>query len=143
MINILIRAAKSEDLKIISDYMKEYELDTKDIKIEQFVVAEVLKNLAGFARIKKYQNIYEIASVGVVKEYRNLGIAREMIEYLITNCPSEKIWIVTKIPEYFSKLGFEKTDLAPTELVTKSNQVCSYYGKDKASTCFMFFRKVD
>ena len=141
MLNISIKKAKQEDIEKILPYLGKYTLDCENIVEEQFVIATVDENLAGFGRIKRYKSLCELSSIGVIEEYRTKGVGKKIIQYLITRFPANEIWLVTKIPEYFRKFGFYESKTPPDEIIKKSERVCSSVFRSTEGMCFMVLKK--
>ncbi|XQW84831.1 argininosuccinate lyase [Thalassotalea piscium] len=87
--------------------------------IQNFVVAEIDGNVVGCASLYIYQTgLAEIRSVVIDKTAHNQGQGQALVQYLLGfahQIELEKIIVLTYIPEYFSKLGFnliEKSSLA-------------------------------
>jgi N-acetylglutamate synthase-like GNAT family acetyltransferase len=103
------------------------QLDNRELKMNDFLIALVESSiLAGFGRIRKYTNVAEVCSVGVFEKYRNNGIGKSIIQQLIYNFTiiqknTLPIYVVTIIPKYFEKLGFEivKEASYPKEIYDK------------------------
>jgi len=137
MSEIILRQANDSDLEKILHYINTFSLDGEDISPEQFVVAEIDSKLAGFGRIKSYKNIHELASIGVIKEYRNLGVGSKIVNRIIEIFPENIVWLTTKNPDYFKKLGFVESNTPPKEIAEKCNRICS----DTTDSRFMFLNK--
>lgn len=141
MEKFLLREAKQEDIRKIIPYIAEYSLDAENLDPEQFVVAEIDGNLAGFGRIKTYGDLHELASIGVVTEYRKNGVGEKLVKHLIEICPTEDVWITTKVADYFRRFGFQEVETIPHELVQKTKRVCESVCGSEEGTCYMCFRK--
>ncbi|OGI02200.1 MAG: hypothetical protein A2104_02205 [Candidatus Melainabacteria bacterium GWF2_32_7] len=141
MDNLILKKAQQSDIRKIAPYLAEFKLDTENVSAEQFVIAEINGNLAGFGRIKPYENIYELSSIGVVPEYRKKGVGESLIKHLIKTCPANEVWISTKIVEYFRKLGFEEVDNVPEEIKQKTLRVCKNFYESVTDSYYMVFKK--
>ena len=141
MDNLILRKAQQSDIRKIAPYLAEFKLDTENVSAEQFVIAEINGNLAGFGRIKPYENIYELSSIGVVPEYRKKGVGESLIKHLIETCPANEVWISTKIVEYFRKIGFEEVDNVPEEIKQKTLRVCRNFYESVTDSYYMVFKK--
>lgn len=141
MANIFLRRAEQKDISKIAPYLIEFKLDTENISVEQFIIAEIEGELAGFGRIKPYENLYELSSVGVLFEYRNKGIGEKLIKHLIDVCPSQNIWIATKIADYFKKFGFQEADEIPDEIIQKSQRLCLSVSGSIEGMSYMLLKK--
>lgn len=141
MENIYIEKASPQDMEKILFYLEEYNLDWENPSFEQFIIARIDKNLAGFGRIKPYKSLYELGSIGVIEEYRGKGIGEKIITQLIKTCNANEIWLVTKIPDYFKKFGFFESLTPPDEIIQKSKRVCSNVCLSTEGICFMVLEK--
>ncbi len=135
--NFEIKNATSLDLQKILPYLMEFRLDNHDIQTKKFYIARVKTNLAGFGRIKTYGKVNEICSVGVLKEYRNIGLGKAIVKHLINKSHAKELWVVTKIPGYFEQFGFEISRNPPDELVGKTKNICNYYFADESTVNYM------
>lgn len=139
--NVTLRNGRIEDLEKILIYLIEFGLDRENIEAEQFLVAEVNGNMAGFGRIKQYKEIFELSSVGVIHEYRKNGIGKVIVEKLIENFPTNDVWITTKIPEYFAQFGFQEIETPPDELKCKTERICARVCGSIENSKFMLYKK--
>ena len=119
-----IRPAISDDMPFIKKCIEKFRLDDEDLDCRQFVAALDGKEIVGFGRIRPHKEVYELGCVGVVEERRNQGIGKMVIEYLINNFPTGKVYITTDLIEYFERFGFKKIEPGPKELVEKLQRVC-------------------
>lgn len=115
---IIINKASLEDFSIITNYIKLFELDNRELYYNQFVVAKKNQSVIGFGRIRKHNGCDEFCSLGVVEEYRKHGIAKLLIEERI-KLATQPIYMCTIIPNYFEKLGFVVTKEYPIEMSNK------------------------
>jgi N-acetylglutamate synthase-like GNAT family acetyltransferase len=139
-----VRPSTPADMPFIKKCIEKFRLDDEDLDYRQFTVAIENKEIVGFGRIRPHrspkpalectyrgsgarsqeQEIYELGCVGVVEERRNQGIGKMIIEYLIKNFPTNKVYITTDLPEYFERFGFKKIEHGPKDLVEKLHRVC-------------------
>lgn len=132
-----IRKAFSEDVGKVKPYMEKFNLDIENLNSIQLYIAEIECKLVGFGRCKNYEKIYEIASVGVLEDFRGKGIGKALVNYIIENIPSEEIWITTIIPEFFIKFNFEVCKNPPEEIQQKVSRLCSKFNRHIYSNVFM------
>ena len=92
-------------------------LDMSNLDRKQFIIRVVSKEIVGFIRIKEYGKIKELATLGVPRKFRKSGIGKSLIQYSQTLAPS--FYLVTVIPEYFTKFGFKMVVNIPKELKAK------------------------
>ena len=159
---VFIRQAKESDIEKIKPYIDEYGLDNEDLDYRQFYIAEIKTDyeqtsvlnkksfmttsnktieLAGFGRIKQYDKIYELATIGVIEIFRKKGIGQKIIEKLINIAPSKEIWITTLIPEYFEQFGFVEDNNIPDEILLKCQRVCGKMNKTTQNSRYMCLKK--
>ncbi len=136
-----IRSASPDDMPFIKECIEKFRLDDEDLDYHQFIAAMDGEEIAGFGRIRPHNDVYELASVGVVENKRSQGIGRMIIEYLINHFPSDEVYITTDIPEYFERLGFRKIAPGPKELVAKLKRVCKSQCREDAAV--MVYKKCE
>ncbi len=107
--------ANQSHLDEIMNIIKILTLDSLLIHEHQFCVAVVENKVIGIGRVKTINGIKELCTLGVLDEYRNKGIGTDMVNFLKLKCHSP-IYLVTDIPQYFSKLGFIETQDFPKEM---------------------------
>ena len=138
---VFVRPALESDIEKIKPYIEEYGLDGENLDNQQFYVAEVGCELAGFGRFKRYGEVYELATLGVLENYRRNGVGKKIVEKLMYAVPSEEIWITTIIPEYFEQFGFIEDDNIPDEILLKCKRVCGKLNKTTQNSHYMCCRK--
>jgi len=141
MSDVNIRKAEQSDMRRIVPYIVEFKLDCENLVHDQFYVAEYNGDIAGFGRIKPYENMYELSTIGVLEEYRRNGIGSKLIKHIIDAFPANEIWITTKIPDYFAKLGFKKSMFPPEEIKQKCKRVCMSFDEADDKSDYMVLKK--
>jgi N-acetylglutamate synthase-like GNAT family acetyltransferase len=106
------------DFNIIKKYISEFELDDRALQINEFTAAYINNALVGFGRLRQYENCCEICTLGVLPECRRNGIGTAITKNLIEKATSD-CYLVSIIPEFFKKMGFEETEHFPPELQSK------------------------
>ncbi len=109
-----------KEFQAICEYIKEFELDNRDLKKEQFILAAEGSQLLGFGRLRKHADCTELCSLGVVMPHRMKGIGKAIVEALVTN-NTGAVYLVCIIPDFFSPLGFQVTEKYPTSVKDKIN----------------------
>lgn len=124
----LIDTPNDNQYELVLQLAKKMELDLSDIDKNQFKAYIEEGEVKGFARLVKRGSIQELATLGVVRDRRNEGIGRQLIDAL-TN--EKKVYITTVTPEFFEKLGFKKLENYPEELSNKmkNRKLWEGYGK--------------
>ena len=58
---------------------RRYDLDSNDMKAEDFIVAEERGSIIGFGRLWEHDGAIELGTIGVVEEHRGKGVAKEIL----------------------------------------------------------------
>ena len=133
----LLRKAFDSDIKKIKPHAERFNLDTEGLEPLNLYIAEKNGNLAGFGRYKNYGDFYEISTLGVLENFRNLGLGKMMVKKLTDSAPSKKIWLTTIIPVYFEKFGFKISDNVPEQLILKTKKICKKFNKNVKFNVYM------
>ena len=118
---ITYRNAVDIELSPICSLLEEGNLPTSDIKegMQEFIVAEDGKRLVGNIGLETYDDVGLLRSMVVSNDYRNAGIASQLIELLIDRARQKGLkvlYLVTNTAEvYFLKKGFEKITRAEVD----------------------------
>jgi N-acetylglutamate synthase-like GNAT family acetyltransferase len=113
------RNPTSVEFEQIIDYIREFDLDDRELQPHQFIAAFDQNELIGFGRIWKHQNCQEICTLGVRPEYRNKGVGRSIMRKLVKACAGNDIYLVCIIPDFFKPLNFEVVAHFPPEIKLK------------------------
>ncbi len=113
-----LRRPSDKEFQSICDYIKEFELDNRDLKKEQFVLAAEGTQLLGFGRLRKHADCTELCSLGVVMPHRMKGIGKAIVQELLKGS-SDAVFLVCIIPDFFTPLGFRVTEQFPTSIKDK------------------------
>lgn len=104
----------------ICKFIKQYELDNRDLKKEQFIVAVDDFEVLGFGRLRQHADCMELCSLGVVTSHRMRGIGKAIVEELIRST-KDIIYLVCIIPDFFEPLGFYTVEQYPASVQNKIN----------------------
>lgn len=104
-------------------------LDVTNCKAMQFHAAFINSELVGFIRGLKRENINELATLGVLRDFRNKGIGAQLIKTLQSKFNS--LYLITVKPKYFKKLGFYPLQEIPEELSFKYTNRSLWHGYGK------------
>jgi N-acetylglutamate synthase-like GNAT family acetyltransferase len=121
---VVLRDASPGDMPFIMEHLEKFLLDDEDIDFRQFIVAVENREIVGFGRIRPHREVYELGSIGVVENRRSKGVGTVIVRRLIDIFPTDDVYLVTDIPGYFEKLGFQVIPEAPEELLEKIRRIC-------------------
>lgn len=124
---MIIRKLKNNELKKIFELAKQYDLESDDMHADQFIVAEIDGEIAGFGRLVKHNNCIELGTIGVVEKFRGKKIATKLINELINIAKQngyKTIYLTTLIPEFFKKFGFEIQKENPPDCMIRTKEWC-------------------
>jgi len=136
-LEFLIRKANDADIPAIKGYAERFNLDSEGLLPESLYVTEKNKLLAGFGRHKNYKDFTEIATIGVLEEYRSKGVGKLIVNTLVNTAPLPEIWLATIIPGYFEQFGFKTCNNAPEGLILKAENTCKKVCKCSSNVVFM------
>lgn len=113
-----LRKPTDKEFNQIYLFITEFELDNRDLKKEQFIVALRNTELVGFGRLREHTDCLELCSLGVITSYRRQGIGKAIVAKLIENF-SKNIYLVCIIPDFFIPFGFHKVETFPISIQNK------------------------
>lgn len=118
----MIRKAKVGDIKQIQelinyfagqDLMLPRSLNVLYENLRDFFVCEDKKKIVGCSALHiSWDDLAEIKSLAVVKNYQNKGIGRKLAEACILEAKkigAGRVFALTYVPDFFKKLGFRQT----------------------------------
>lgn len=119
--NYTLQRPTDKEFEQICRFIGEFELDNRQLKKEQFVVAlDEAGDVLGFGRLRPHNDCMELCSLGVVTPYRLKGIGSAIVEHLLRNI-SKPVYLVCIIPDFFQPFGFEITEKYPASIQDKIN----------------------
>lgn len=116
--DIIIKIPSEKEFQQICNYIREFELDDRGLKQEEFIAAFRNNELVGFGRLRKHSDSTELCSLGVVTPHRRQGIGKALVKELILRSASE-LYLVCIIPEFFTPFGFAIVAEFPTAIQEK------------------------
>jgi N-acetylglutamate synthase-like GNAT family acetyltransferase len=108
------------DFGAIKNYVREFELDDRDLFREQFLIAKKDNILLGFGRIRVHDGCDEFCTLGIVASNRGKGTGRLLVQAIISSS-KQPLYLACVIPKYFLKLGFVIVSDIPTAIQQKLN----------------------
>ena len=111
---IHIRPAREEDQETIVSFIRQAKLNPRNLKWQNFLVAEDNGNVVGVRQVKVYeQGTREIASGFVLPEYRRQGISAELMKALLARETGPLYTMVNeKRAPYYEPFGFRRVDVS-------------------------------
>lgn len=113
-----LRSPTNKEFQTICDFIREFELDNRDLKKEQFILAVAGNQVLGFGRLRKHADCTELCSLGVVTPHRMKGIGKAIVQELIKDS-TDAVFLVCIIPDFFTPLGFCVTEKYPASVRDK------------------------
>jgi N-acetylglutamate synthase-like GNAT family acetyltransferase len=120
---VTTRQPDDREFEEIKKLVGEFWLDNRNMLKKQFRIVLYKGKLAGFGRIRENDDATELCSLGVIKELRLKGLGKAMVKALVATVKTE-IYLVTVIPEFFSKAGFKETKKYP-ESIKRKERLCT------------------
>lgn len=114
-----ISLADHFDLPDIIEILEELGLDMEDLDEDDWMVAKVNNEIVAVGRLRFYEDACELSSIGVLEEHRGKDIGAAIINALLEQDDSSKVFAVTEIPSYFEKFGFSTTNQYPESINQK------------------------
>lgn len=118
-----LRNAQPSDMDNIYKIALKYDLDSNDMKAEDFIVAEENGSIIGFGRLWQHDDAVELGTIGVVEEYRKKGVAKAIIKDLLGKT-KENVYLTTLIPGYFEQFGFKRLTTPPPQSMIRKKEWC-------------------
>lgn len=122
----MIVTPSKEQFKRVLKLALAMKLDVSNHSREQFRALVMDGEVVGFGRIVQKGEIIELATLGVSKSKRSQGVGEALVAHLSSKY--DELYLVTVIPEYFKKMGFEEMEQFPMELNGKMNDCELWHG---------------
>lgn len=116
----VIKQCDPEEFELVKKLIHEFELDDRQLKQEEFLTLLKDKQLIGFGRVREYDGYSEMCSTGVIPEARNKGYGSKLLKALEEKA-TQPVYVVSVIPSFFEKLGFEICNNYPPAIKEKLN----------------------
>ena len=108
---ITLRSATIADQSRIRELVKEGNINPLGLKWQRFVLAQnEAGQVIGCGQLKPHgKHAIELASIAVTHTYRKRGIARQIIEHLMTQHPPP-LWLMcdARLVPFYNQFGFER-----------------------------------
>ena len=113
------RTPTPEEFDEIRKLIDDFKLDGLDLDPALFLVALVDGRMAGFSRIREFEDFVEICSLAVLPGFRLTGIGSALVQKLLARESKKPAYLATVIPDYFLRLGFQPVASVPPQLLAK------------------------
>ncbi len=113
-----IAACSDSEFGEVVKYIELLQLDNNKLNSSQFLVAKKENKVVGFGRLRSYSVCQELCSLGVIEPFRNKGAGTAISLELIKKAELP-LYVVTIIPVFFSRLGFEEVEEFPSDIGVK------------------------
>jgi amino-acid N-acetyltransferase len=111
---LTIRPAREEDQEIIVSFIHQAKLNPRNLKWQNFLVAEENGQIVGIRQVKVYeQGTREVASGFVLPEYRRRGISGQLMKALLARETGPLYTMVNeKRAPYYEQFGFQRVEIS-------------------------------
>jgi amino-acid N-acetyltransferase len=126
--SVIVRAAKTSDIKkikaIINEYVSERRLLSKEIvtlfeSVQEFIVAEVDGEIVGCGALHVlWEDLAEVRSVAVIESMQGKGIGHTILEKVLARAKEvgvKKVFCLTFETKFFGSHGFIEIQGSPVE----------------------------
>ena len=124
-----VRHATHGDMGFIREELRKSNIDSENLDPREFVVAMEDGSVAGFGRLRKAGEAYQIGCVVVVEDKRRRGVGSLIVKHLLDFTPVSLVYVVTDLVDYFEKLGFVEMKEGSKELLDALDEACKVKGK--------------
>jgi len=136
---IKVRHATHGDMGFIQEELRKNNIDSENLDPQEFVVATENDTIAGFGRLRRAGEVYQIGCVVVVEDKRRRGVGSLIVKHLLDFTPVSLVYIVTDLVDYFEKLGFVEMKEGSKELLDALDEACKV--KEKPHTVVMVYER--
>jgi N-acetylglutamate synthase-like GNAT family acetyltransferase len=132
---MIVRKATGEDMPYVSRIAWRLALDYPGMEDDTFFVAEERGKIIGILGLREYGDFLEMLSVGVLEEFRKMGVGRKLVEEALKQLGGRQIYLMTSIPDFYGALGFKKVNKFP-EAIKKDPAWCVGCNQNKCTVMF-------
>ncbi len=126
MAEIVIREPNDKEFEQVKKHVEEFWLDNGNMVKSQFRILLFNNRLAAFGRLRENDDAIELCTLGVIKRYQKRGIGMAIVRALLSSVEKD-VYIVTVIPKFFLKLGFDAVKQYPKSLQKKRDLCTTQY----------------
>lgn len=137
---MIVRKASKEDMPYVVRIAWRLALDYPGMENDTFFVAEERGKIVGILGLKDFGQFLEMLAVGVLEEYREMGVGRKLVEESLKSVKGRPVYLLTTIPRFYESLGFEKAIRIPDAL-KKDPAWCAGCDKDRCTVMVRMTRE--
>ena len=115
-----IEVCNSKNFDEVQHHIRQFSLDGRCSRKEEFLTLIVNSKLQAFGRIREHPNVSEMCTLGVLENERKKGYAKTLVSALIQKA-TQPIYLVCTIPSFFEPLGFYICEDYPEVIRDKLN----------------------
>jgi N-acetylglutamate synthase-like GNAT family acetyltransferase len=115
---MVFKQPNKEEFEQIKHLVEELWLDNENMQPEQFGILSDNGKVIAFGRLREYADTTELCSIGVVKEFQHRKFGTEIVNYLLHQAKRD-VYVVTVVPDFFTKLSFKPVEKPPTPIQWK------------------------
>jgi N-acetylglutamate synthase-like GNAT family acetyltransferase len=120
---MMIRKARKNDFPQILEIARKYDLNYQGMEADDYWVADEGKVILGICGLRRNPDCLELCSLGVLETHRGRSLGKKLVQSLLSDVRGD-IHLATVIPQFFARLGFERTAARPPSLV-KTEEWCA------------------
>ena len=107
--------------KLVNEFARKEQMIPRSLNelyenLRDFVVAEEKKKIIGVCALHiLWDDLAEVRSLAVKKEFHKMGIGKKMVEYCLKESKElgiKRVFVLTYQADFFKNLGFKDTDKA-------------------------------
>lgn len=120
---ITAKKPDSREFEEVKKMVQEFWLDNDAMQPEQFRILTDGNQLVAFGRLRENEDATELCTMGVARQFQKKGFGEKMVNTLLGEAKRD-VYLVTVIPDFFKKLGFEFAEEYPGS-IRKKAEICS------------------
>jgi amino-acid N-acetyltransferase len=123
---IIIKQPDAKEFEQIKQQVKDLWLDDDGLNPTQFSVISDDGKVIAFGRLREHEDSTELCTLGVAKGFQQKGYGTKIVRHLLTQAKRD-VYLVTVLPGFFAKLGFDFVDKFPDSLQKKVEMCGNHY----------------
>jgi N-acetylglutamate synthase-like GNAT family acetyltransferase len=120
---MVFKQPNEKEFEQVKKLVEEFWLDDTDMQPEQFNVLSDGGKILAFGRLREHTDAAELCTIGVAKDFQKKGLGEKMVKHLLDRSKRD-VYLVTVIPGFFTKMGFNCTEKYP-DAIKKKVELCT------------------